>query len=144
MVSNYFKVAVRYLLRNKGYSIINILGLAIGITCCVLVMLFVRSEWSYDSFHTKADRIQRVWLQENYEGKSFTNTLTPIPLGPTLQSNIPDIESSCRVNSFNTLVQYGANRFNEAINMVDSNFFQLFDFALAEGSRENAFPNSRS
>src|SRR5688572_4272114 len=144
MLSNYFKVALRYLLRNKGYSIINILGLAIGITCCLLVMLFVRSEWSYDRFHSKADRIYRVWLQEIYEGQTFTNTLTPIPLGPTLQSKITDVETSCRVNLFNTLVQYGSNRFNESVNMVDSNFFQLFDFGLAEGSRQNAFPNSRS
>ena len=144
MLSNYLKVGVRYLLRNKGYSIINILGLAIGIACCLLVMLFVRSEWSYDRFHTRANRIHRAWLQENYEGQIFTNTLTPIPLGPTLQSNIPEIESTCRVNLFNTLVQYGSNRFNEAVNMVDFNFFQMFDFELAEGNRQNAFPNSRS
>ncbi len=144
MFSNYLKVALRYLLRNKGYSIINILGLAIGITCCVLVMLFVRSEWSYDRFHTNVSRIYRVWLHENYDGYSFTNTLTPIPLGPTLHANIPDIESSCRVNMFNTLVQYGSNHFNETVGMVDSNFFQVFDFGLVKGNRQDVFPNTRS
>ena len=85
MISNYFKVALRYLMRNKGYTVINILGLAIGITCCVLIMLFVRSEWSYDRFHSKADRIYRVWLQEIYEGQTFTNTITPFRLGPHLK-----------------------------------------------------------
>ncbi len=144
MLSNYFKVALRYLMRNRGYTVINIFGLAIGITCCVLIMLFVRSEWSYDRFHSKADRIYRVWLQEIYEGQTFTNTVTPIPLGPTLQANITDIESNCRVNLFNTLVQYNGNRFNESVTMVDSNFFQLFDFRLISGTGENAFPNSRS
>jgi putative ABC transport system permease protein len=145
MIKNYFKVAVRYLLRNKGYTAINILGLAIGITCCVLIMLFVRNEWSYDRFHIKADRIYRAWLQENYgEGQIFTNTITPIPLGPAFQANIPDIESSCRVYPFNTLVQYNGNRFNEPVNMVDSNFFQFFDFRLADGNPQNAFPNSNS
>ena len=53
MIKNYFKVAIRYLLRNKGYTAINVLGLAIGVTCCILMMLFVRSEWSYDKFHSK-------------------------------------------------------------------------------------------
>jgi putative ABC transport system permease protein len=144
MIKNYFKVAARYLLRNKGYTIINILGLAIGISACVLIMLFVRSEWSYDRFHTKADRIYRAWLQEKYEGQTFTNTITPIPLGPALKANIPDVESYCRVYSFNTLVQHENNRFNEPVNMVDSNFFQVFDFALAEGDRQHAFPNSTS
>ena len=144
MLGNYLKVALRYLMRNRGYTVINIFGLAIGITCCVLIMLFVRSEWNYDRFHSRADRIYRLWLQEIYEGQTFTNTVTPIPLGPALQANITDIESNCRVNLFNTLVQYNGNRFNEAVSMVDSNFFQLFDFRLISGTRENAFPNSRS
>jgi putative ABC transport system permease protein len=68
MIKNYFKTALRYLFRNKGYTSVNILGLAIGIASCILIMLFVRSEFSYDKFHTKADRIHRVWLHEKYEG----------------------------------------------------------------------------
>ncbi len=141
MIRNYFKVAMRYLLRNKGYTAINVLGLAIGITCCILIMLFVRSEWSYDRFHSKADRIYRAWLFEKYEGQTFTNTLTPIPLAQALQANIPEVESVCRVNVFNTLVQYEGNRFNETVNMVDSNFFQLFDFNLAAGNPQSVFNN---
>ena len=66
MIRNYFKVALRYLFRNKGYTVINTLGLAIGIACCILIMLFVRNEWSYDKFHSRSDRLYRVWLQENY------------------------------------------------------------------------------
>jgi putative ABC transport system permease protein len=144
MIKNYFKTALRYLLRNKGYTSINILGLAIGIASCILIMLFVRSEFSYDKFHSKADRIYRAWLHENYDGQEFINTQTPIPLGPALQANIPDVESMCRVFSFNSLVQYNGNKFNEPVNMVDSNFFQLFDFKLAEGNTRQIFPNSRS
>ncbi|HET6996722.1 MAG TPA: ABC transporter permease, partial [Chitinophagaceae bacterium] len=120
------------------------LGLAIGITCCILIGLFVRSEWSYDKFHSKADRLHRMWLQEKYEGQTFTNTVTPIPLGPALHANMPDIESFCRVNQFNTLVEYNGNRFNEAINLVDSNFFTFFDFKLIEGDPQNALGNSNS
>ena len=142
MIKNYFKVAFRYLLRNKGYAFINILGLAIGITCCLLIMLFVRSEWSYDHFHSKSNRIYRAWLQEKYEGQTFTNTVTPIPLAPTLAANIPEVESVCRVFASNTLVQYDGKRFNEAFSMVDSNFFQVFDFDLAQGSAQTALATS--
>src|SRR5690242_2555791 len=144
MISNYFKVAFRYLLRHKGYSFINILGLAIGIACCLLIALFVRSEWSYDRFHSKAGRLYRVWLQENYDGQVFTNTVTPIPLGPALHSKMSDIESSSRVFSFNALVQYKNTKFNEPVSMVDTGFFNLFDFKLQQGDRNEAFPNSQS
>ena len=144
MIRNYFKVAMRYLLRNKGYTVINILGLALGITSCVLIMLFVRSEWSYDKFHSKADRIHRVWLQEIYEGQTFTNTITPLPLGAMMKANMPDIDASCRVTNFNTFVQTNGNRFNESIKLVDSNFFQVFDFGIAEGDRNNVFPNTNT
>ena len=72
MIKNYLKVAMRYLLRNKGYTTINILGLAIGITCCILIMLFVRSEFSYDKFHRKSDRIYRAWVVEHYDDRMIS------------------------------------------------------------------------
>lgn len=131
-------------MRNKGYTAINILGLAIGITCCLLIMLFVKSEWSYDKFHDRSDRLYRAWLHENYDGQTFTNTLTPIPLGRALQENISDVETTCRVYAFNALVELDNRRFNEPVNMVDANFFSLFDFPLIEGSRENVFAHANS
>ncbi|MDQ3846573.1 MAG: ABC transporter permease, partial [Bacteroidota bacterium] len=66
MIRNYLKIAFRYLAKYKGYTFINVLGLAVGITCCILIMLFVKSEWSFDRFHPKADRIYRAWLEEHY------------------------------------------------------------------------------
>lgn len=144
MIRNYLLISLRYLLRNKGYTSINLVGLALGISCCILIMLFVRSEFSYDRFHTKADRIYRAWLQENYEGQIFTNTQTPIPLGPSLQANIPEVESFCRVNAFNTLVRHQGNTFNEPVTMVDSAFFSLFDFELIEGNAQTALKGSNS
>ena len=144
MIRNYFKVALRYLLKHKGYTFINTLGLAVGIACCVLIMLFVRSEWSFDRFHAKADRIHRAWLEEFYEGQTFTNTITPIPLGPVLQDNIPEIETSCRVYSFSPLIRSANQTFTDEVNMVDSNFFSVFDFELINGNRSNPFPSSNS
>ncbi len=72
MIRNYLKVAMRYLLRYKTYTAINIFGLAVGITACILIMLFVKSEFTYDKFHTKSDRLYRAWQQEKYEGQELS------------------------------------------------------------------------
>src|SRR5436190_6260404 len=145
MIRNYFKVAMRYLLRNKGYTAINILGLAIGICCCVLIMLFVRSEFSYDKFHSKSDRIYRAWVKEHNEGMDdIIDIVTPLPLAGALQGSFPDIESTCRVYSFGPLVKIGEQSFSEDVRMVDSSFFRIFDFEFIEGSREDPFPTSNS
>ena len=145
MIKNYFKVAMRYLLRNKGYTAINILGLAIGITCCILIMLFVRSEWSYDKFHSKSDRIYRAWVLENYDDMDdIIDINTPLPLAGALQSSFGEIESTCRVFNLNTLVKTGEQSFSENMRMVDSSFFRIFDFELLNGNREDPFPTSNS
>jgi putative ABC transport system permease protein len=145
MIRNYLKVAMRYLLRNKGYTTINILGLAIGISCCVLIVLFVRSEFSYDKFHGKSDRIYRAWVREHNEGmEDIIDIVTPLPLAGALQGNFPDIESTCRVYSFGPLVKIGEQSFSEDVRIVDSSFFRIFDFKFIEGSRENPFPTSNS
>ncbi|HXB45924.1 MAG TPA: ABC transporter permease [Puia sp.] len=144
MLTNYFKVALRSLIRHKGYTIINILGLAVGITCCMLIMIFVRSEFSYDKFHSKAGNIYRVWQREKADGKEFLNTVTPLPAGPALQSTFPEVVSACRVYSFNTLVKVSNNSFNENINMVDPSFFSMFSFNLTRGNKANAFPSANT
>ena len=145
MIRNYFKVAMRYLLRNKGYTSINILGLAIGITCCILIMMFVRSEFSYDEFHSKSDRIYRAWVKEHYvDQDDIIDINTPLPLAGALQGSFGEIESTCRVFNLNSLVKTGEQSFSEDIRMVDSTFFGIFDFALVKGDRNNPFPTSNS
>ncbi|MEO5782486.1 MAG: ABC transporter permease, partial [Ginsengibacter sp.] len=137
MIKNYLKVAFRYLTKHKGYTFINVLGLAVSIACCILIMLFVRSELSFDRFHSKSDRICRAWLEEHYQGEVFINTVTPVPLGPVLQANLPEAESTCRIASFNPLIKYNNNKFTSVVNMVDSTFFNLFDFSLEEGNKKS-------
>jgi putative ABC transport system permease protein len=144
MYNHYLKVALRFLLRHKGHTTINVVGLALGIATCILIMMYVRDEFSFDRFHSKSDRLYRAWLHEKFEGQDFINVATPIPLGPTMHSNIPEIETYCRVLSFNTLVQYQGNKFNEPLNMVDSNFFSVFDFKIIEGNASHPFPNGNS
>jgi putative ABC transport system permease protein len=145
MFKNYFKVAFRYLLRNKGYTTINILGLATGIACCLLIMLFVRSEFSYDKFHSKSDRIYRAWVREHYEKQDdIIDITTPLPLAGALQTSYPEIEATCRVFNLNSLVKTGERSFSEDLRMVDSTFFRIFDFALLQGDRNNPFPTDNS
>ncbi len=144
MFSNYLKVTLRYLLRHKGYSFINILGLAVGITCCMMVMIFVRSEFSYDAFHSKASRLFRVWQVEKTGGKEFVNTVTPIPAAPSIQAAFPEVAGVSRVFNFNTLVKSGDRSFGENINMVDTAFFSLFDFELIQGNKTKPFASANS
>jgi putative ABC transport system permease protein len=144
MIKNYFKTAWRYLVRYKTYSAINILGLAVGITACILIMLFVRSEFSYDTFNTKADRLYRVWQKEKVSGQEFINVFTPIPMGPAIKSTFPEVTAVCRIISFNTLVNIGDHAYNENIIMVDSTLFTMFGFQLSGGSRSNPFPTDNS
>src|SRR5215217_1998345 len=144
MFKNYFKVALRYLSKHKGYTFINVLGLGVGIACCLLIMLFVKSEWSFDRFHAKSNHIYRAWLEEHYEGQIFRNTVTPVPLVPVLQSNLPEVEASCRISGNNTDVKYNNNIFNDPVALVDSNFFSVFSFALKAGDINNPFPSSNS
>ena len=132
MFKNYFKVSLRHLGRNREYTAINILGLTVGVACCLLILLFLRSELSFDAFHSKADRIYRVWQREKFGGRTVDNVATPLPLAEALQSHFPEVEASCRVFSFNPVAKIGQNTFTDAVDMVDPSFFQLFDFKVLE------------
>lgn len=144
MLKNCFKVALRYLAKHKGYTVINVVGLGVGVACCILIMLFVKSEWSFDRFHSKSDRIYRAWLEEHYQGEVFRNTVTPIPLVPVLQNGVPEVEAACRVSGGNTTVKFQKLSFNDNVGLVDSNFFSFFDFALKEGSAKTVFSTTSS
>ncbi|QNF32628.1 ABC transporter permease [Adhaeribacter swui] len=132
MLKNYFKIAVRHFFRHKTYSAINMLGLSIAITCCLLIGLFVRHEWSYDDFHAKADRIYRPWINEVYKNEPFINTTTPYPLGPALVANYPEVEKATRLVKLDGKVQRGSEIFTEQIHLVEPDFFQMFDFPLVQ------------
>ncbi len=144
MIKNIFKVAFRYLAKHKGYTLINITGLAVGIAAVILITFFVRSEWSFDSMHAKGDRIHRAWLQEYYQGEIFNNTATPIPLGPLLANNLPEVETVVRTTNISAPLRNGVNTYNYPVTMVDSTFFEVFDFELLKGDRNNPFPSKNS
>ena len=136
MFRNYLTIAVRNLLRQKGYSAINVLGLAIGIACCVLILLYVQDELSYDQYHEKKDRIYRVVESATVAGRSIEAASTPPPWAPVLAKDYPIIEAYTRIKPPGSrwLLRYKEKRFYERyFAFVDSSFFDIFTFPLVQG-----------
>lgn len=146
MFKNYLKIALRNLLKHKGYSLINILGLAIGITCCLLIMLFVADELSYDRFHEKADSIYRLNWDFKWSNQEGVGPGTPPPLAAALVNEIPEIEAATRIFPVADMITRSADKaFNQSgILGVDANFFRVFGFKLLEGDPQTVLsqPNS--
>jgi putative ABC transport system permease protein len=146
MLKNYFKVAFRNILKHKFFSFINILGMTIGVTACLLIILYVSDELSFDKFHTKADRMYQVGLHGKIAGQEIYTSTTCPPMSAALVADIPEIEESTRLDGYGlAAIKYGEKAFTEEkIFYADSNFFQFFDFKLLEGDAKTALkePNS--
>ena len=135
MVANYLKVAIRNLMRNKTFSAINILGLAIGMACCMLILLYVQDELSYDRHHENADRIFRLAAEINSEGAPGRFAVTSFPMGSTLVQEYPSVEDAVRFHRKDekTLVANQQRHFYErGVLFVDSNVFQGIRFSTAQ------------
>jgi putative ABC transport system permease protein len=147
MLVNYIKIAFRQLWKNKFYSSINILGLTIGLASCLLIVLYVLDELSYDRFHKNKDRIYRI-TEEFKTGEGVTTTaLTPYKLALDLQRQFPQIEKVVRIDYDiqQYTVQYGDKKFNEkSITASDSTFFNVFSFTLLQGDTKTVLtePNT--
>ncbi len=147
MLKNYLKIALRNLLRHKGYSFINIAGLAVGITCCLLILLFVQDELSYDRYHEKAERIYRLIVENQAEGRVFNNALSSAPMVPALLRDYPEIESAVRLYPVDAsvLVSHEDKRFyEERFFYADAAVFEVFTFPLVKGDPNTALvePNT--
>jgi len=138
MTRNNFKIAARVLWKQKTNTLLNVGSIAIGMACFILISLYVKQEVSFDKFHENGDRIYRTWSEEDYgEGQRFFYTSSPLPLAPTLEENIPEVEATTLVDYGNYLVGEGENRLNERIAMVSNNFFDVFSFELLKGNQAN-------
>ncbi len=136
MLRNYMKIALRNIIRQKGFSFINIVGLAVGMTCCILILLWIQDEMSYDRFHENADTLYRVTEhQYNSSGDYFPVTVTPWPLAEGLKEEYPEIIESARLRRLTgRLMTYQDKRFYESeILAVDPSFLKMFSFPLIEG-----------
>ncbi|MBL0741111.1 ABC transporter permease [Chryseolinea lacunae] len=141
MLTNYIKVAIRNLLRQKGFSFINILGLALGITCTALIGMWVNDELSYDKFHNDFDRIYRVTA--TLPEMKVHAAVSSAPLAIAVKAELPEVEDAVRISGLNRdLIQVGDVKFEEkGVIYADSNFFNLFTFPFIKGSKETALQN---
>lgn len=139
MLRNYLTSALRHLLKNKGYTFLNALGLSVGLACFTLIGLWVKDELSYDRFHSKADRIYRAANTFTDESGQFQQAVTSIPLAPALVSDLPEVEEAVRIDLNGAVVQQGDRKFIEwGILAVDPSFFKIFDFKLISGNPATA------
>jgi putative ABC transport system permease protein len=147
MISSYVKIALRTLRKYKGYSTLNIVGLAVGLACCLIIFLFVRHELSYDRFHENASRIYRLTLEVTRESGTVHMATTSPPMGPALVREYPEIGQAVRFRdpNANHMVSHGEKRFYERELMyADPTFFEVFSFPLLHGDVQTALkrPNA--
>jgi putative ABC transport system permease protein len=135
---NYYKTAVRKARRQKAHFAINIAGLAIGMTCCLLLGLWIRDELSYDRFHRNAGRIYRVQAFEIRDQREFRLASTPAPLAPALQADFPGIDATVRIGATGFNVVSGTARFLEEVFFADPEIFEVFDVPLLRGDSKTA------
>lgn len=149
MFRNYFTVAFRNIRKYKFFSFINIAGLTIGMACCLLLFVYVVDELSYDTFHWEHEKVYRIGLKGRIGGQELMTSNSSLPVGPTMQAEIPGVESVMRLMYASAAAGYpmrnGEKLFTEErIVIADSNFFTFFSFRLREGDPRTALnePNT--
>src|SRR5258706_3941786 len=142
MISSYLKIAFRNLFKRKGYAILNVLGLAIGITCCLLIFQYVAFEKSYDKFEPQYDRVVRLRLDSYQQGKLAWKSATSYPaFGPTMKRDFPEVEDFCRLIDADVLLSNDARniKFKEEKGYyADPSFLDMFGVKLTEGNPKTA------
>lgn len=134
MFSNYWKLAFRHLARKKVFSFINIFGLTIGLTSCILIGLYITDELSFDSTHQKADRIARITSERSSGGTISAFATTGTKAGPQLKRVLPEVEDYTRTLIYSSKVSYGSSSFTEPRFLyADASFLNIFTFPLLGG-----------
>ena len=139
MFKNYLKIALRTLLRGKTYTALNVLGLAIGLTCFGLITAWVMYELSYDRFHTKHERIYRIAGNVKTDAETFDQAVTAPPMAEALKQDYPEVENAVRLDMNDCIVRYGEKQFlEEGVLFTDQSFFEMFDYRLSSGDMNTA------
>ena len=143
MLGNYLKVALRNLLRQKVYALLNILGLAVGIACCLFIFLFVKHELSYDRYHEYAGRIYRVTIDGEIGGSRFDSAALAAPTAPALMEDYPEVLEATRLyqveGQLERFIKYGEQNFKEPrVIFADGNVFNVFTFSFLRGDPQTA------
>ena len=147
MIQNFFKIAIRNILRHKGFTFINVTGLAVGLAASLLILLWVQDEFSFEKFNRNAESIYRVEEDQFYSGARYHVTVTPVPSGPVWKEKIPEIEDQVRINFWlpRVLFKYEDKVFFESsIAAVDSGLLKVFTFPLSMGDPNTALNSPHS
>ncbi|MDM8160511.1 ABC transporter permease [Labilibaculum sp. K2S] len=146
MFFNNLKIAYRNLIRNKGYSFINISGLAIGMACTILLLLWVNHELNFNNFHKDVDRIYQVANYQTWNGTKNAMPNLPTPLIDAIKEKYPEIEYATHYNAWgeNLLVEYKGKKQYENIKSADPDFFKIFNFPLIYGNMETCLNDINS
>ncbi len=144
MFRNLLKYSFRALSRQKSYVFINVLGLAIGLVCSIIIVLFIRYELSYDQYNVEKDRMYRVILHGKLGGQEVQVTSTAAVIGPTMLNEFPEVESFLRMNGWGeTIVKYEDKYFTEDDFMeADSTFFDFYSIPLIRGDAKTVLNES--
>ncbi|HRO47167.1 ABC transporter permease [Agriterribacter sp.] len=146
MIKNYFKIAWRNLRRNKLFSLINILGLSIGIATCFIIMLYVQSELSYDRFHKNAGDIARIIFQAEMNGGKINESVVMAPVAATMKKDFPEVKDATRILNYGTpKISFDSKVFkDDRVAIADPNFFSIFTLPMIKGDAKNALANPYS
>jgi len=140
MFNNYLKIAYRKLIKQKSYSLINILGLSLGITCCILILAYVTYELSYDRYHENSENIYRVITRMTEKGRTQEIVSARAPVGPTLVADYPEVLDSVRIAPTvkRIFIYKDKSFFQEGVFYVDRSIFNVLSFELIEGDPKTA------
>ena len=140
MIKNHLKIAIRTLMGNKTFTAINVFGLAIGISTCLLIMLFVQNELSFDRYNEKADRIVRVVFRGSVQGEKMKEASVMPPVAQTLQKDFPEVQEATRLRmaGYPRIVSGDKVYKENAFAYVDSNFFHVFTLPFLQGDPKTA------
>ncbi len=145
MIRNYFKIAWRNLIRNKGFSILNITGLSIGLAVVILIAVWINFELNYDQFHTNNDRIYQVNNQTPVDGEIWTWNSTPKVMAPVIKKDYPEVEAAVRYFYDTPLLFSNDNKkIKTSGTIVDPDFLKVFSFPLLEGDKETVLEGVNS
>lgn len=137
MFTNYLKTAMRILRKNKGFSLLNLVGLSLGMACAVLILFWVYDEMSYNKFHRNYNQLYQVLENQTYEGKTYTFSALPGPFAPAIKSELPEIKYAARSDwGTNALFTLGDKSIYEKGFHVDPDYLRMFSFELKKGKPE--------
>src|SRR6188768_3275491 len=145
MIKNYFKIAWRNLFKNKGFSATNLLGLTIGITCTILISLWVKDELTYDKFHTNYSSIYKIYANRDFNNQVFTDQNMVLPLASSIEKAIPQIKHAVvTTHRREHILAYGDKKIKKQGYTAGDNFFDMFSWKFIKGNAATALHDAYS